>query len=206
MKRILIYILLPLFGIIVGYLLNDLFQTPNKNQKRERIYVDKIKKKIIKDTVFIKKEVYIPSKNDTIDTKTTIKNDTAIDSTLMNNRNITNEELREDGTNEVIISEKKLDQRIVFLDPSPIDSNDVESLLGVESDAFSNEIIIEFWQSPLDLTGYVLTRNKLKLFGFNPDENFTLQLSKDKEHLFLNTETLSILLEKTEQFKNLTLK
>ena len=206
MKRILIYILILLFGILIGYVFNNVFQNDKDNQQNKKVYIDKIKNKIIKDTVFVEKEIYVPSKNAANDTGIVVKKDTVVDSSLTNNLENTDAEPEIIDTNEVIISEKKIDQRVAFLTPSPIDSTDVEALLGVESDAFASEIIIEFWQSPLDLTGYALTRNKLKLFGFNPNETFTLQLSKDKEHLFLNTETLSILLEKTKQFKNLSLK
>lgn len=207
MKHILIYLLVLIFGIGIGYALNSFLRTPSTHLKPKRIIVNKIKKEIVQDTIIVEKIVHtipqeIPNENNAA-----LENNETIDSISITEeqRDDSSVEAEED-TNEVIIQEKLIGQRLTNLNITPIDSTDVEAILGVESDAFSKEIIIEFWQSPLDLTGYVLTRNKLKLFGFNPNETISLHLSKDKEHLFLNTETLSILLDKTEQFKNLALK
>jgi len=66
--------------------------------------------------------------------------------------------------------------------------------------------MVEFWKSPLNITGYELTRNRLKLFGFNPNESISLQLDKNEEQILLNTESLSVVLKKTNQFKTLKLK
>lgn len=207
MKRILIYLLVLLFGIVIGYTINNFFRTPRKVLQPKKVFVNQVKKQVIKDTIIVEKIITNSVPILPEETSTDEENVSSTD-TLVNNEGYTTDDLEEetDDSNEVIIKEKLMGQRLMYLNQTEIDSTDIEALLGVESEAFSNEITIEFWQSPLDLTGYVLTRNKLKLFGFNPNETFTLQLSKDKEHLFLNTETLSILLEKTEQFKNLALK
>jgi len=105
-----------------------------------------------------------------------------------------------------IISDELLSQRTVILTLPPIDSTDVEDLLDLKSYAFSQKMTIEFWKSPLNLTGYELSRNKLKLFGFNPTESLHLSLSQNGESLFLNTETMSILLIKSDNFQTLNLK
>lgn len=207
MKRILIYLLVLTFGIVIGYALNNLLRVPRKHPQPKKIFVDKIKKQIIKDTIIVEKFINTVPSGLEEDTTDTTSDSEPIDSTFSNeNHKDDGSDAEVNDTNEVIISEKMIGHRLTYLKHNPIDSTDIEAMLGVESNAFSNEITIEFWQSPLNLTGYVLTRNKLKLFGFNPNETFTLHLSKDSEHLFLNTETLSILLEKTEQFKNLALK
>lgn len=38
----------------------------------------------------------------------------------------------------------------------------------------TSSIKIEFWQSPINYKGYKMTKNKIVLFGINPDENIKL--------------------------------
>jgi len=38
----------------------------------------------------------------------------------------------------------------------------------------ASSIKIEFWQSPINYKGYKMTKNKIVLFGINPDENIKL--------------------------------
>jgi hypothetical protein len=46
--------------------------------------------------------------------------------------------------------------------------------------SFSELIQIEYWNSPLQLTGYELSKNKLKLFGFDPSQQLVLSERNDK--------------------------
>jgi hypothetical protein len=55
----------------------------------------------------------------------------------------------------------------------------------------------------LNLTGYLLNRNKLKLFGFNPDEPITLQVIDEKNELILKSSTFLLRLSKSPNFKSL---
>jgi len=117
-----------------------------------------------------------------------------------------NDLLVDDEKEEVIIMEELISQRSVLLGLLPNDSTDVSELLKLKSSAFAKDIMVEFWKSPLNITGYELTRNRLKLFGFNPNESISLQLDKNEEQILLNTESLSVVLKKTNQFKTLKLK
>ncbi|HLW29986.1 MAG TPA: hypothetical protein VKX29_03950 [Brumimicrobium sp.] len=201
MKQGVIYLIILIGGIGIGYTFNLIYNTPEIINQTETVIVEKIKKQIIRDTIRIKKPVqtnFIP------DTSLT---DDSYD--YYDSLNIEDEEIGYQAsldTDEIIIKEELISQRTVPLKSLPYDSTDVSNLLEMKGNAFNKDIIVEFWQSPLNITGYELSRNKLKLFGFNPNESISLQLGNDEDEIFLNTESMSLLLQKTKQFKTLKLK
>ena len=202
MKKILLYLILILVGVGIGYGLNfSLNNNDNAQQTPEKIYVEKIKKRVIIDTIKVKKFINIPVAMDSVFISDTIY---LSDSLIINEKE--NDLLVDDEKEEVIIMEKLISQRSVLLGLLPNDSTDVSELLKLKSSAFAKDIMVEFWKSPLNITGYELTRNRLKLFGFNPNESISLQLDKNEEQILLNTESLSVVLKKTNQFKTLKLK
>jgi hypothetical protein len=202
MKKILLYLILILVGVGIGYGLNfSLNNNDNAQQTPEKIYVEKIKKRVIIDTIKVKKFINIPVAMDSVFISDTIY---LSDSLIINEKE--NDLLVDDEKEEVIIMEELISQRSVLLGLLPNDSTDVSELLKLKSSAFAKDIMVEFWKSPLNITGYELTRNRLKLFGFNPNESISLQLDKNEEQILLNTESLSVVLKKTNQFKTLKLK
>lgn len=202
MRKILIYLLLLLVGVVIGYAFNfNRIDEKNTQQDPEKVYIEKIKKHVVRDTIEIEKIVTVQGKIDSVYTTDTVF---IIDTLSIEDDN--NDFSEEKEKDEVIIMEELISQRTIPLGPAPNDSTDVSELLNLKSSAFSKEIIVEFWQSPLNLTGYELHRNKLKLFGFNPNESISLQLDKNEDQLLLNTETMSIVLRKSKQFKTLKLK
>ncbi|MGB0933634.1 MAG: hypothetical protein ACPGU5_05090 [Lishizhenia sp.] len=72
-------------------------------------------------------------------------------------------------------------------------------LLDLYIPAFSSELRVEYWNSPLQLTGYELTKNKLKLFGFDPNQKITLREREDKGLNIYIDSTLHVCY-KTEKF------
>ena len=202
MKKILLYLILILVGVGIGYGLNfSLNNNDNAQQTPEKIYVEKIKKRVIIDTIKVKKFINIPVAMDSVFISDTIY---LSDSLIINEKE--NDLLVDDEKEEVIIMDELISQRSVLLGLLPNDSTDVSELLKLKSSAFAKDIMVEFWKSPLNITGYELTRNRLKLFGFNPNESISLQLDKNEEQILLNTESLSVVLKKTNQFKTLKLK
>ena len=204
MKKILIYLLLLLAGGAIGYFLN--FDSKNEEiaqQDPQKIYIEKVKKHVVKD----KAEVEIEKTEDDLvqdDSLIASDNDFIVDTLSNEEDNIEPSENTE--KEEVIIMEELISQRTIALGPSPNDTTDVSGMLNLKSTSFSKDIVVEFWQSPLNITGYELTRNRLKLFGFNPNESISLQLDKNEEQILLNTESMSIVLQKTKQFKTLKLR
>ncbi len=58
------------------------------------------------------------------------------------------------------------------------ESNPSDSLLekvsGIKNNKSSSSLKVEFWQSPINYKGYKMTKNKVVLFGINPDESIKL--------------------------------
>lgn len=203
MKKILLYLLLILVGGTIGYSLNSVLKSNDTAQQDpEKIYIEKIRKKVIRDTVKIKKYIDGPATVDSVFISDTVY----ISDTLTVNSTDDSPTDDDSGNEEVIIMEELISQRTIPLKPIQNDSTDVSELLNLKSTSFTKDIIVEFWQSPLNLTGYELSRNRLKLFGFNPNESITLQLNKNEEEILFKTETLNIVLVKTKQFKSLKIR
>lgn len=70
-------------------------------------------------------------------------------------------------------------------------------------DFFSDNITVEFWESPIDYQGYRLNKTKLILFGINPNESFMLTQNAQGE-LLMQTGAYSTLLQATEKYRSFT--
>lgn len=70
-------------------------------------------------------------------------------------------------------------------------------------DFFSDNIAVEFWESPIDYQGYRLNKTKLILFGINPNESFMLTQNAQGE-LLMQTGAYSTLLQATEKYRSFT--
>lgn len=212
MKKFFIYLTILIIGGILGFLASNIINTA-PSQSIETQIVKKVEEKVIIDTVIVKKKYPVVVLEDTTKAVELVSYEDSLyaevyDETQSEEADIDFSEFisEEDTMMYDIISDELLSQRTVILALPPIDSTDVEDLLDLKSYAFSQKMTIEFWKSPLNLTGYELSRNKLKLFGFNPTESLHLSLSQNGESLFLNTETMSILLIKSDNFQTLNLK
>jgi hypothetical protein len=163
------------------------------------VYKDRVKTKTVRDTLVVTKEIV-----DTFFTSDTL---TKLDSQYVNIEVDTaiyspeNEEVFDRD----IITEQLISKRNIELTYAAKDSIDDSELLNLNSKSFNNSIIVEFWESPLELTGYELSRNKLKLFGFNPNESISLHFENNNEELLMQTETIKLYLNKTRKFKSLNL-
>lgn len=212
MKKLFIYLTILIIGGILGFLASNIINTA-PSQSIETQIVKKVEEKVIIDTVIVKKKSPVVVLEDTTKAVELVSYEDSLYAEVYDETqseeadNDFSEFISEEDTMMYdIISDELLSQRTVILTPPPIDSTDVEDLLDLKSYAFSQKMTIEFWKSPLNLTGYELSRNKLKLFGFNPTESLHLSLSQNGESLFLNTETMSILLIKSDNFQTLNLK
>jgi hypothetical protein len=198
MKQVITYILLIGLGILVGFVI---FRSSENEVITEvkTVYKDRVKTKTVQDTIVITKQV--------IDTVTSTVSLTEMDSLYVDNGSDSSiyppsDEEVFDGD---IITEKLMSKRNIELTLVENDSIDESELLNISSKSFNNSIIVEFWESPLELTGYELSRNKLKLFGFNPNESISLHFDNNKEELLIQTETIKLYLSKTQKFKSLNL-
>lgn len=200
MKQVITYMVLIGLGILLGFFI---FGNKEKDviTEVETVYKDRVKTRTVRDTLVITKKV-----TDTIATTDSL---TEIDSMYVDNVSDSSIYTPSDSQEEVfdgdIITEKLVSKRNISLTLVENDSIDESELLNLNSKSFNNSIIVEFWESPLELTGYELSRNKLKLFGFNPNESISLHFDNNKEELLMQTETIKLYLTKTQKFKSLNL-
>lgn len=212
MKQKLIYLIILLLGILIGVAIDHYFLPPISNtiQKNNKTkIVEKIKQRIIRDTVEIKKIIKIPVAKSAKNTS----EEKLIDSLIMlqdsintaNSHPNTDQPPSPKDTITTVLSEELIGEQLVILPPFPTDSTSIENILAVKPQAFADKILVEFWSSPLNLVGYQLTRNKLKLYGFNPNENINLAYGKSEDELILTTPSVKVYLRKTKQFKSLSI-
>src|SRR5690554_3041136 len=205
MKKFFTYMMFMVIGGFLGYYINEFYKPKNQVRRTpENVYVEKIKTQIIKDTIEIEKIIEIP-----IETKPEIasENMSHFDTLAQDlDSSVFIDSVQNINYEEVIITEELIAQRIISPLKIEKDTSDVSELLNLKTMSFADDIMVEFWQSPLNITGYELTRNKLKLFGFNPNESISLQLNNEDDQILLNTESMSLTLYKTDQFKTLKLK
>lgn len=200
MKNAVTYLAITIVALAIGWVIGY-FSSKESKQPPKTVYVDKVKKEIIHDTVKLTTPVYI--EKDPVDTLDEISGDSTLqlsDSTLTAFVDTTEEVFDED-----IMTEKLISSRELPVDWITSDSLDVSEMLNKKASSFNETIMVEFWQSPLNLTGYELNRNKLKLFGFNPTESISLQVKDDKKELIMKTSSFELRLPKTNQFKSIEL-
>ena len=202
-------------GLILGYLLfseKEKIQpisSPEVSSKTET----KIITKEVKDTVFIERKPKVIAdtleKLDTLlvsDTLETIYSDT-LDAYPDQDEDSMEEAEKDISDADLVVFTDKLIEKfnleIQKVKNEVRDTTDSELVFNLETDKFNTVITVEYWSSPLELTGYELSRNKLKLYGFNPDEPITLIHKEGDNILNLKLNNLNLALEKTERFKTL---
>lgn len=73
-----------------------------------------------------------------------------------------------------------------------------------EEISFNRNMVVEFWESPIDFMGYKLSKTKLIFYGISPQEPFEL-IYKDTESISLVIDEKTITLKKTEKYKSITM-
>lgn len=215
MKKGILYTVILLLGVGIGFGINVLLNTNSSESspvKVEKVIIEKVKTKTITDTLIVKELVRVPVLQDSLLNDYENNSDTLLLTGITgsnygdNEQAEPNENPEEEPEEDIIVKDELLTKRTLKIEPLPPDSSDVSELLNLNTNEFSDRILVEFWQSPLNITGYELSRNKLKLFGFNPTEAIGLKLNHTGDRLLLNTETMSIVLEKKNQFQTLNLR
>lgn|GEM_PF-2646220 len=161
-----IYILFLTLGILLGAAAVLVLYPTSIEKVEVPVYKEIIK--IKKDTVMFK-------------TKRTIKNVDNVVTTAEDTSTYLIDTLNEQDTISIddVLTESIISTKIIKINPlKEIDST--AYLLNVYVPSFSELIQIEYWNSPLQLTGYELSKNKLKLFGFDPSQQLVLSERNDK--------------------------
>jgi hypothetical protein len=199
--------ILLLVGLCIGAGIMYLVMVSNDSPRVKTIVQEKEVIETILDTIVLKQKVYIEKTDvqDTID----LYESTPV-SPIDTNLFITEDSLDldssegEEGQEDIIISERLVAKKqIAIQEYAKADTASVEKILELGSNAFTNNIHVEFWESPLELIGYELNRSRLKLYGFNPYENYFLQLTEIENQLVLLHKGNTYYLNKTDRFKRL---
>lgn len=208
MKSVLKYILILITGALIGilgmYFLNspetvvetivEIQPTDDKNLQNQQ---KKIKKTL---DLPVNEEVVVEDSIESVDSLP------VIDSLIIRDTLSSSEE--EEYLE--IVSERLISKRNVTIEVIQPDSLDTSDLLNLKADSYSKNLVVEFWESPLDLIGYELNRSRLKLFGFNSNEIIEIKRAYDSEKLTVeigSTNNVVVLkLEKSPKFKSIILK
>jgi len=219
-SHILMLIIGSLIGLLIGYMV--FFVGENSKKETSENQNIKVVTKKIKDTVVVNKKIYVEvpvsdTLPDTLNMLLAIQ-DTLADTNQDTLDPIIEEELfvfliddndnlekKEEDEFEVITDKliKKVSKELKIIES--IDSLGPELVFNKEVNPFNSILMIEFWTSPLELTGYELTSKRLKLYGFNPDENLNLVYSKGTDYIRLTIGENQLKLKKTDRFKTLYL-
>ncbi|MCB9222829.1 MAG: hypothetical protein R2780_10860 [Crocinitomicaceae bacterium] len=73
----------------------------------------------------------------------------------------------------------------------------IKEMLDIK-DKYPSKLKVEFWESPLNFTGYKLSRSKLVLYGMPSQSTYKIYRKKDK--YYLSAQTFYYSLKETEEF------
>jgi hypothetical protein len=185
-----------IIGICIGLLLGVtifLFSDNYRIQDEETLFPEHA---IQVDTVYrTEKKTSLPQKITEKSSKT-LNDENGHDSTLLP---------RVDSSDYVVLRDRLLHtQRVHILKNSTLSPSGAADKL-VErmstDDYFNDEILVEFWESPIDYQGYRLNKTKLILYGINPNESFMLSLISPGV-LNMQTGDFNVLLYPTEKYRS----
>lgn len=208
LKNSLLIVIGGIIGLLAGFFI---FNQEKKaiSDSKEKVQTKVVTKKI-KDTVYIEKEriVEVNRFNDSVPNEDTL-NLTVQEDTLsigkMQDTTILASEDNEPDEDLQVFTDQLLKKVNIELEKIELDKDSLntEQLFGLVTEKFNSSIAVEFWSSPLDLTGYELTRNKLKLYGFNPEEPVSLIYKEGEDFINLKINDINLKLAKTDRFKTL---
>lgn len=209
MKSILKYVIILIAGIFIGGIAIQFFQpsdavTEEVSEVQTTPFDQKYKKKKKKKTTQsseLSNESFTEEGDEEL--QDSITSDSALIQDTLSYSSDEDEYLE-------IVSERLIKTRNITIKLNKPDSLDAEDLLNLKADSYAQNMVVEFWESPLDLIGYELNRSRLKLFGFNSDDLVTMSRDYDSEQLVVTIGAANnadvIVLEKTPKFKSIILK
>lgn len=79
----------------------------------------------------------------------------------------------------------------------------LQDVSGIKDDGRNqvSKFTVEFWQSPINYKGYKMSKNKIVLFGINPDEN--VRIYRVEETIYLRQASTLYRMDYTNEFRGL---
>lgn len=202
-----------ILGLSIGYIFGKKSSHVNDKNLTVKTVTSQPKVEVIHDTIVKQKLVQLDNstneqKNDSDSTITESLINKTLDTSKVNyitkndtlNTSTDNIEIEE---NIKINSDKKIDtKRIKITQLKQQSTNKSDSLINEMINVKPiklTELTIEFWESPLNYSGYKMSKAKLIVYGLNPHFNYKLYEKNGK--YFLNFEQVYYQLEETSTFK-----
>ena len=207
MKKYL-YILLPILTFACGFLLRGFFVPKSDSEKQ--IVKTKTAPLIIKDTIvkvietYKKSPIILEDEIDSLignDLDTGDSLDLLVDSLIYSDSLITlDEDSIQIGRDRILQSKTyKIQKKKRVM--SRLDSLKDQGL-NIREESFGAKMLVEFWDSPFNFTGYKLGKSKLVLYGINPESKIQIE-ELGKDSIRLHEDGVLFNFVKTQDFKPL---
>ncbi|NOQ75877.1 MAG: hypothetical protein GQ574_27980 [Crocinitomix sp.] len=154
----------------------------------------------IYDTIIEQERIEVPvyrNPADTVNEEVDTLNATLLLDTLKNNilpRDTTSDEGLNIKRDEQVATKRI---PIIYLKSSIEKDSIIKDLLGIKEN-LPTEMVAQFWSSPLNFSGYKLSKNSLILYGLSEQYDYTVY-HKDETY-YLTNEAVFYVLRETQQF------
>ncbi|MBD3637270.1 MAG: hypothetical protein HUJ25_07965 [Crocinitomicaceae bacterium] len=188
------YIGILVIGVALGYFLGKSSNRPVLDESEPNT---QLITQTITDTVIKTETIKVPVENK-VENEDVVLKDSAV-----SRKDTLIAEQPEDTLGEENISirtEKMIDQKWIAVHViEDFENKDslIKKALGIE-DKMPTKILVEFWESPLNFTGYKLSKSKLVMYGMSTGVDY--KLYRRKSDYFLSAETFYYSLKETEEF------
>lgn len=189
-------------GILLGGIIIGFFIGRSVNEEKPEVTITKEQPtefitEYIRDTVVQKERVEVPVLNDTI-----VENDSIADSVFyspdtVNIAEVPDTTLGDDLTirREKVI--KKITLPVIYLSEPEEKDTLIKEMLGIEEKPVKS-VVVEFWESPLNFSGYKLSRKKLVVYGLSPQHDYSFY--RKENDYYLSDQKVYYQLKQTQDF------
>jgi len=189
--KYLISIGLLVVGLLAGYLIGSSFSGKEVTENTTTEYITEF----VHDTVVETQLINVPEEVE-MDTVSTLDTLELIDTVLVAETKDTS--LQDDNLsiNREVLKKSAWIKVEVLAENAPQDSL-IAEMMNIKQQ-LPDQILIEFWESPLGYSGYKLNRNKLILYGMPEQMNY--KIYRKKNQYYFSTENIYYSIRETEDF------
>lgn len=178
-------------GLVIGYFIGSGFSAKEVTENTTTEYITEF----VHDTVVETQLVNLPEEVE-IDTTSTLDTLDLIDTTFI--AEVVDTLINED---DISINREVL-KKSAWIKVEVLEENEMQDSLLSEmmnlTQQLPDQILIEFWESPLGYSGYKLNRNKLILYGMPEQTNY--RIYRKKNQYYFSTENIFYSIRETEDF------
>lgn len=198
MKKFVTYFL-PVLTLAVGYSIRMIMEEPAETIVKEKIvYKNPVveKESNVKDSVKKQKDKRPDKSSEEI-------TEIEVDSLLLSDTLIVGDSLEMHSDSLQIKRDRVVKKTWLTVKKSESKMNKIDSLkmegMGIRKVGFSDKVLVEFWESPFNFSGYKLSKSKLIVYGLDPSINYFL-IDSNNDTLEMNSSDDSFNFVFTEDF------